>query len=444
MSADHAVTATFVPATHVLTVSLAGAGSGGVKSDSGGIDCPGVRCTATFNQGAAVTLTAAAANGSVFTGWSGGGCSGTGNCVVTMSADQSITATFVPTHVLTVSLAGAGSGGVKSDSGGIDCPGVQCTATFNQGTAVTLTAAAANGSVFTGWSGGGCSGTGNCVVTMSADQSITATFVPTHVLSVTLAGAGAGSVSASGINCPGVCSGAYPQGTALSLSATSSPGSVFTGWSGACSGTGPCAVTMNSDQGVTAMFAPAPVVITPGAGSTGVPPLGSVAASPPCTLAVKSSKVRLPAPSRHDATQARASVGTLTLTARCNQTAALALTGAIRELPGAHSRTHGKTFRLTALRTTAHANRTVTLVVRLPKAALQALSAGRLESATFKLAMTDPNGTTTATARIRRLGVVRRPANNPPNPTAPGRVFQLAPDLAAARDAVAFVLHSVR
>jgi hypothetical protein len=408
-SVSSAVVGTPIALPVTLTVNLTPAGSGSVAGT--GIDCPHATCSNTYEAGTVVTLTATPNPGFAFTGWSGGGCSGTGTCVLILGSSKAVTATFVPTHVLTVSVAGAGSGGVKSDSGGIDCPGVQCTAAFNQGTTVTLTATAANGSVFTGWSGAGCSGTSTCVVTMSADRAVTATFVPTHVLTVSLASAGAGSVAASGINCPGVCSDAYPQGTVVSLSATPSSGSVFAGWSGACSGTGACVVTMNSDQGVTATFAPAPAVTPPAvgpasAGSTGVPPLGSVAPSSPCTLAVKGSKVRLPAPNRHDATQARASVGTVTLTARCNQTAALVLTGSIRVLPGAHPRARGKTFRLTALRATAHANATVTLVVKLPKAALQALGAGRRESARFQLAVTDANGTNTATTRVRRLSAM--------------------------------------
>jgi hypothetical protein len=38
------------------------------------------------------------------------------------------------------------------------------------------------------------------------------------------------------------------------MSASVSPTSVFSGWSGACSGTGPCQVTMDAAKAVTATF----------------------------------------------------------------------------------------------------------------------------------------------------------------------------------------------
>ncbi len=161
-------------ATHSLTVALAGSGSGSVSG--GGISCPG-SCSRSFPGGTVVTLTASPGSGSTFTGWSGGGCAGTGTCTVTLSSDQSVTATFAAnpasSGTLTVALAGSGSGSVSG--GGISCPG-SCSRSFPGGTRVTLTASPGSGSTFTGWSGGGCSGTGTCPVTLSSDQSVTATF----------------------------------------------------------------------------------------------------------------------------------------------------------------------------------------------------------------------------------------------------------------------------
>ena len=79
-----------------------------------------------------------------------------------------------PGPTLTVVRAGNGSGMVTSAPAGIDCP-VDCSQAYPLGTPVTLTPTAASGSTFVGWSGG-CTGTGSCVVTMSGDVSVTATF----------------------------------------------------------------------------------------------------------------------------------------------------------------------------------------------------------------------------------------------------------------------------
>jgi hypothetical protein len=160
---------------HTLTVQKSGAGSGTVTSSPAGISC-GSTCSASFASGSTVTLTATPASGSTFTGWSGGGCSGTGTCQVTLSASTTVTATFaVQNFTLTVSTAGNGSGLVTSSPGGINC-GSTCSASFASGTSVTLTALADSGSTFAGWSGGGCSGTGTCHVTLTAATSVTASF----------------------------------------------------------------------------------------------------------------------------------------------------------------------------------------------------------------------------------------------------------------------------
>ena len=79
------------PSQFTLSVSLSGSGT--VTSSPAGIDC-GATCSASFASGSLVSLSAAAASGSTFAGWSGGGCSGTSTCTVTMNAATSVTATF--------------------------------------------------------------------------------------------------------------------------------------------------------------------------------------------------------------------------------------------------------------------------------------------------------------------------------------------------------------
>src|SRR5581483_5719816 len=69
--------------------------------------------------------------GSIFTGWSGGGCTGTGTCTVTMSSDQAVAAAFSPSqYTLSVTVRGAGSGTVSSSPAGISC-GSTCSAKFS-------------------------------------------------------------------------------------------------------------------------------------------------------------------------------------------------------------------------------------------------------------------------------------------------------------------------
>jgi hypothetical protein len=238
-----------------LTVSRAGAGTGTVMSSPGAINCGSV-CSQTFGAGALVTLTATPAAGSSFTGWSGGGCSGTGTCVVTVAATTTVTATFtVPTVTLTVSRAGTGGGTITSAPSGIGCPAT-CVAGYAPGTRVTLTAQADVGSSFAGWSGGGCSGTGTCVVVLNANTAVTATFTQQFfTLTVTTTGPGSIASSPSGISCGSTCVAGYQPGTTVTLTASAGAGATFSGWSGSCSGTSPfCAVAMTAFRSVTATF----------------------------------------------------------------------------------------------------------------------------------------------------------------------------------------------
>jgi hypothetical protein len=75
-------------------------------------------------------------------------------------------------------------------------------------------------------------------------------------LSVSKAGTGGGTVTSdvSGINCGATCASNFAFGAVVTLTAMPDAGSGFTGWSGACSGTGTCQVTMSTALSVTATF----------------------------------------------------------------------------------------------------------------------------------------------------------------------------------------------
>jgi len=264
MAAANAVTATFTAQPYLVTVVRAGTGGGTVTSSPAGIDC-GTDCSETVLGGSSLTLTASPAVGSSFTGWAGGGCSGTAPCTLTVTAAVNVTATFtLNTYALTIGKPGTGVGTVLSTPSGINCGG-DCSEAYPHGTSVVLTAAADMSSTFAGWSGGGCTGTGTCTVTMTAATSVNATFNRnTYLLAVSKAGAGSGTVASTpaGIDCGADCSEAYPHATFVTLTATPAAGSVFSGWSGGCTGSGSCTVAMTSALSVTATFARAAYTLT--------------------------------------------------------------------------------------------------------------------------------------------------------------------------------------
>ena len=162
-----------------LQVQRAGAGTGSVTSNPKGISC-GSQCSKSYPAGTTVTLTATPAPGSVFTGWSGGGCSGTGPCVTTIQTSTTVTAVFDVAgggqrFVLTVNktLGGLGNGTVTSDPAGIDC-GSTCVNSFPAGTSITLFASPDAGE-FTGWTEGPCAGSTDPSCTFTLDGNVTAT-----------------------------------------------------------------------------------------------------------------------------------------------------------------------------------------------------------------------------------------------------------------------------
>ena len=190
---------------------------------------------------------------------------------VTYSQNASVAITCVPTALETLQVSVTGGGGndtMVGDPAGIDCsPGLAtavCSEQVPRDYTVTLTAQPAGSDAFTGWSGGGCSGTTlSCTVTMNQAQSVTARFETRHVLSFSIlfpplfSGHLTGTLAIQ----PGDFiqhitseeysnSLAFQDGTVVTISLTpDQPGTSIT-WVGACAGTAGdvCTITMNSDQ----------------------------------------------------------------------------------------------------------------------------------------------------------------------------------------------------
>lgn len=283
---------------HLLTIAATGNGAGTITAPEATLTCtwtngqltPG--CFRSLAEGTVVVLTATASAGSQFAGWSGGGCSGTGTCQVTITQAQTVTAMFLGPSTLTVTVNGAGR--VTSSPAGIDCQraegGAQtgsCTAVFSPATVVTLNFQGAADHGFGGWSGSCPGTTGACTVTMSVDRAVTAVFHRLWPLTIWSGGLGSGTVMSapSSVNCVIIngaltgpaCGVVFPAGTVVTLTAAPAEGMGFAGWAGGvCTGTSPCQVTMTQGIQVTAAFAPlVPVtVVTAGDGT------GTVTGSP--------------------------------------------------------------------------------------------------------------------------------------------------------------------
>ena len=84
----------YLPSAYTLAVSKAGSGSGTVTSLDSGVNC-GSDCVEVYVSGTLVQLAAEPALGSAFAGWTGGGCTGSATCTVTIAGATEVTATFV-------------------------------------------------------------------------------------------------------------------------------------------------------------------------------------------------------------------------------------------------------------------------------------------------------------------------------------------------------------
>ena len=184
----------------------------------------------TYNSGTKVSLTATPATGYQFSSWSGDATGSTNPLTITMNANKNITANFtvIPANAYTLNVT-AQNGTVAKN------PNQQ---TYNSGTAVTLTATAANGYEFSSWSGV-ATGTNNpLTVVMNSNKNITANFIQVNspnIQGINLRSAGDFVVLAgAGITNTGVTTrltgdvGSFPTATINGLDQTNVNGKLYT------------------------------------------------------------------------------------------------------------------------------------------------------------------------------------------------------------------------
>ena len=172
-----------------------------------------------------------------------------------------MTYTVTDTKGLETSVSGPGDGFISAEPTGIDCGTTPshgtCYSVYGTGQPVVLTANPDEASLFNGW-GGDCSGTQlTCTVTLTQARSVTASFSHgPRKLTVTPQGNGSGTVTSNptGVTCGSTCEASFPYGNPVTLTQEASTGSDFTGWTGACSGTGSCTVSMDQIRSVGATF----------------------------------------------------------------------------------------------------------------------------------------------------------------------------------------------
>ena len=237
--AVHSISADFAVNTYTVAPS---AGANGAISPS---------VPQTVNQNATTSFTVTPNSGYAIASVTGCGGTLNGSTYTTglATANCTVTATFAIVAATYTVTPGAGANGAIS-------PSVPQTVNQNATTSFTVTP----NSGYTIASVAGCGGTLNGTIyttgPVTANCAVTASFTASASNTLTVNRSGSGSVVSlpAGIDCGQICSAIFTGGTAALLTATPASGWTFAGWSGACTGTGACTVTMNASATVSAQF----------------------------------------------------------------------------------------------------------------------------------------------------------------------------------------------
>jgi uncharacterized protein (TIGR03437 family) len=257
---SHAVAAPAVATTYTATfktqyqliTAVSPPGSGSVTVDPPSPD-------GYYDSGATVQLTAVPTGGSQFQAWSGSLTGSNNPQSVSMTAPRSVTATFAPRSVLTITTSPPGLQ-VSVDGTATSTP---LNLAFPTGTTHTINAPSPQGSggtryVFGNWSDGGAQS--HSFVMPQSATTFVANFNTQYLLTTSVLPSNAGSISST----PASTDGFFVSGTSVQLTAAASSGFAFANWSGDLSGAAnPQTIAMASPRSATANFArSAPAALT--------------------------------------------------------------------------------------------------------------------------------------------------------------------------------------
>jgi len=277
--------ATFNKKQYRLTINTKGTGGGSVTVKNGNTTLTSNSGDyGLFEPGTVLTLTATPSGTNIFAGWSDGASGNNSPLTITMDNNKSVMATFnLPAQIqyrLTIRTNGTGTGSVSTSQ----------SSPYASGTVVTLIATPYDRySSFAGWTSNVTPGTPltKGTITMNSDQTVTATFNKTQyrltLLNNYTGGTGTGTVEVKiGDNILPVNSDGYRLidiNAFVTLIATPTGGSIFSGWTGAISvNENPTSFPMNSNRTIAPKFdisappaPPAPIqyILTTGTDGTG-------------------------------------------------------------------------------------------------------------------------------------------------------------------------------
>lgn len=209
----------------------------------------------SYNAGSSVTATATANPGFTFFEWTENGVrvSTSSSIQFTLNSNRTFVANFraIPASQFAVVLSSNPVAGGTTDGEGA----------YPSGSSVTVTAAQNVGYTFTNWtdkvSGAVLSTSASYTFVLNSNRSLVANFaLNTYTLTVN---------ATNGTVAKNPDQPRYNHGSTVQLTATPSPGFVFSSWSGDATGSAnPLTVTMNSNKSITANFSLIPVALGPG------------------------------------------------------------------------------------------------------------------------------------------------------------------------------------